>query len=58
MAAPEKRLPGQSNADYERPRRDPNADFLGTHAVSGGGDPSQVMRVAQLILDWFGRRKR
>ena len=58
MPAPEKRVPGQSNADYERPRRDPNADFLGTQAVSGGGDPTWVMRASQVILDWLRRRRR
>ena len=40
MPEPEKRLPGQSNADYERTRRDPNAEFLGTQSLVGGGDPT------------------
>ena len=58
MPGPEKRLPGQSNADYEKPRHDPNADFLGTQSVSGGADPTWVMRLSGLILDVLGRRKR
>ena len=51
MSGPEKRLPGQSNADYERARRDPNAAFLGTQSLVGGGDPTWVMRVAASCLN-------
>ena len=58
MPGPGKRLPSQSNADYERERHDPNADFLGTQSVSGGGDPTWVMRFANLVLEALGRRKR
>jgi hypothetical protein len=57
MSGPEKRLPGQSNADYERARRDPNADFLGTQSLVGGGDPTWVMRVAASCLNWLRRRR-
>ena len=44
-AGPAKRLPGQSNADYEGPRTDPNAMFLGTQATVGGGDMTWVLRL-------------
>ena len=57
MPAPEKRLPGQSNADFERARRDPNADFLGTQSLVGGGDPTWVMRAANALLSWRKGRK-
>jgi hypothetical protein len=36
MPGPEKRLPGQANADYER-RHDPNSDFIGVQSAYGGG---------------------
>ena len=53
-----KRIPGQSNAEYERSTRrlDPNADFSGTHSAGGGhggGDPTQGLRLARW---WFARR--
>jgi hypothetical protein len=54
--ATEKRLPGQSNAEYER-RRDPNAQFLGTQSLQGGGDPSFVQRGLRAFLAWRDRRK-
>ena len=57
MPGPERRLPGQSNADYERARSDPNAEFLGTQALVGGGDPTWVMRVANALLNWRRDRK-
>ncbi len=57
MPAPEKRLPEQSNADFERARRDPNADFLGTQSLVGGGDPTWVMRAANALLNWRKGRK-
>ncbi|GGM73030.1 hypothetical protein GCM10007977_088350 [Dactylosporangium sucinum] len=58
MAAPEKRLPGQSNAQYEyEGRRDPNADFLGTHSIQGGGDPTWMIRAWHAVFAWFDRRK-
>jgi hypothetical protein len=57
MSGQEKRLPGQSNADYERARSDPNAEFLGTHSLVGGGDPTWVMRAARAFLDWRKRRR-
>ncbi|MQY05916.1 hypothetical protein [Actinomadura macrotermitis] len=54
MAAPEKRLPGQSNAEYER-RRDPNADFIGMQSMAGGGDPTRAIRYSQAFFAWFNR---
>lgn len=57
VPGPEKRLPGQSNADYDR-GRDANADFLGTQSLYGGGDLSWVMRVADALRRWLGRFKR
>jgi hypothetical protein len=52
MPKPEKRLPGQSNADHERAPRDPNAEFLGTQSLVGGGDPTWVMRAAKALFTW------
>ncbi|GAA2120357.1 hypothetical protein GCM10009780_80470 [Actinomadura alba] len=56
MTPSEKRIPGQSNAEYER-RQNPNADFTGTHSVHGGGDPSFVIRISQAFFAWLGRRR-
>ncbi|WP_067824964.1 hypothetical protein [Actinomadura kijaniata] len=56
MPAAEKRLPGQSNAEYER-RHNPNADFIGTQSLQGGGDPSFMIRGFRALLDRLGRRK-
>lgn len=56
MAGPEKRIPGQSNADYER-RQDPNANFFGTQSLQGGGDLSFVIRASQAFSAWRSRRK-
>jgi hypothetical protein len=55
MSRPEKRIPGQDNAAYER--RDPNADFLGTESLEGGADPSFVRRGLRAFLAWLDRRK-
>jgi hypothetical protein len=61
MAGPEKRLPGQSNAEYEHTsyerRGDPNAAFLGTQSVVGGADPTWVMRLWAAVLSWRDRRR-
>lgn len=57
MAAPEKRIPGQSNADYGRARNDPNAEFQGTHSLVGGGDPSWILRLVRGLFAWRDRRK-
>ena len=56
MAAPEKRLPGQSNADFER-IHDPNRGFIGTQSLHGGGDPSFAYRGFRAVLAWFDRRR-
>lgn len=56
MAGPEKRLPGQSNHDYDG-RRDPNAGFLGTNSLEGGGDPLWFVRLIDAVLPWRGRRR-
>lgn len=53
MGAPTQRRPGQSNAEYEH-GPDPNADFLGTHSLFGGGDATWVFR----LLDWVSARRR
>lgn len=58
MPGPEKRLPGQSNAEYERRRSDPNAEFLGAQSIEGGVDLTWVMRLAQALSRWFSRRTR
>ncbi|WP_433042955.1 hypothetical protein [Dactylosporangium sp. CS-033363] len=44
MSAQPKRIPGQSNADYENRRLDPNAQFIGEQSLHGGGG-----------FDWVGR---
>lgn len=53
---PEKRQPGQSNADYER-RGEPNAQFLGTHSLEGGGDLTFVLRAYRAFRGWRDRRR-
>ena len=57
MAPSEKRLPGQTNADYDG-RTDPNAEFLGTQSLVGGGDESFVYRGIRALLSWLDRRRR
>ena len=49
MPRPDKRLPGQSNADYAG-RVDPNTKFLGTQSLHGGGDLTIVHRAARAPL--------
>ncbi|MGK5550863.1 hypothetical protein ACSNOI_04550 [Actinomadura kijaniata] len=56
MPAPEKRLPGQSNAEFER-RHDPNAAFVGTQSLNGGGDPSFMIRGFRALLTRLDRRR-
>ncbi len=56
MSGPAKRIPGQSNAEYERGHSDPHAEFLGTQSPWGGGDPTWVMRAAQALSNWLRRR--
>lgn len=56
MTPSPKRFPGQTNADYES-RKDPNADFLGTQSLRGGGDPSIVYRGLRALLSWREGRK-
>ena len=51
-----KRLPGQSNADYEQ-RHDPNADFIGTQSLEGGGDPTFVYHALRAFMSWRDRRR-
>lgn len=56
MSPPRKRLPGQDNAAYQR-SIDPNASFLGTHSLHGGGDLSFVQRAVSALLVWLDRRR-
>lgn len=56
MPRPDKRLPGQSNADYAG-RVDPNTKFLGTQSLHGGGDLTIVHRGLHALLSWLGRRR-
>ena len=58
MPGLEKRIPGQSNAEHERGRHDPNAQFLGTQVLEGGVDPTGVLRAPKAVSDWFSRRSR
>ena len=55
--ATQKRRPGQSNAEFEG-RGDPNADFLGTHSLHSGGDPSFLYRGLRAFLSWRDRRRK
>lgn len=57
MAGPDKRIPGQRNADYDGPHSDPNADFIGTSSLYGGGDPTWAMRLVRAISGWWRRRR-
>jgi hypothetical protein len=55
MPGPEKRLPGQSNADYGG-RPDPNVAYLGTESVAGGTDPTWILRLMRAFFAWRDRR--
>lgn len=55
MPGPEKRRPGQRNAEYDGPHPDPTAQFQGTHSLYGGGDPTWAMRLVQVVRSWFRR---
>ena len=57
MTPSEKRLPGQTNADYGR-GKDPNAEFLGTQSLDGGGDDSFVYRGILAFISWRDRSRR
>lgn len=57
MAGPEKRLPGQSDADYAR-TSDPNANFHHTRSLHGGGDLTFGVRLMNAILARRRRRQR
>lgn len=54
MEGPSKRRPGDSN-DFETPRHDPNADFLGTQFGSGGSGGLSIS-IYRLIRFLFNRR--
>ena len=54
---PEKRRPGQSNAEYEGRRPDPNADFLGAQSVDGGWDPTNIGRLVRAAMEWVRARR-
>lgn len=49
MPGPEKRLPGQSDADYGRPAHDPNADFRAAFSVEHGG--GNELGLARRLVD-------
>ena len=53
---PAKHLPGQRNSEYEG-AKDPNAEFLGTQSLHGGGDPSFVYRALRALFSWRDRRR-
>ena len=55
MTASPRRRPGQSNADHAR--TDPNAEFVATQSVYGGGDPSFLYRGLRGFLSWLDRRR-
>ncbi len=56
MPGPEKRLPGQSNADHGK-KKDPNAEFLGQNSLYGGGDPSLGLRLFRALFNRRDRRR-
>lgn len=56
MAGPRKRLPGESNGDFER-SKDPNLDFIGTQSLYGGGDPGWMIRAMRAVSAWRDRRR-
>ena len=58
MAGAEKRIPGQSNADYGRAQSDPNANFLGTQSLEGRGDLTWIIGAFGALAAWRKRRKR
>lgn len=51
---PEKRLPGQSNADYGR--SDPNGPYTYLGAHEGGSDTSGVAELISRFIDWVKGR--
>lgn len=53
---PEKRLPGQSNADYAG-NRGQDGPFVHTRAVQGGGDLSFGTQLMHAFLAWRQRRR-
>ena len=55
VPGPEKRLPGQSNAEYGG-RPNPNAEFLVTQSLHSNWDLSWVTRAVGAVFRWFGRR--
>ena len=57
VPGPEKRLPGQSNAEYGG-RPDPNAEFVVAQFLHSSWDLSWIMRASKAVFRWFGRRHR
>jgi hypothetical protein len=53
---PEKRVPGQSNAEYDN-RRDPNDDFIGIQSGPYGGGDSSIYRAMRAVVSWLDRRR-
>ncbi|GAA3291097.1 hypothetical protein Dvina_33530 [Dactylosporangium vinaceum] len=41
-----------------QPKPDPNFQFLGTHSLQGGGDPSWVGRLYDAIADRLANRRK
>jgi len=56
MSAQPKRIPGQTNAEYSG-SPDSNLQFLGTHSLSGGGDPSWAGRLYNAIAARLAARR-
>lgn len=56
MAAPKKRLPGQTNHDVGG-RPDPNAGFLGQHSLEGRGSTRTLVDQLRRWLAWRERRR-
>lgn len=58
VAGSDKRIPGQSNADYERQKSDPNAESIGTNSLFGGMDLTGIFNGFKSLLDRLARRGR
>jgi hypothetical protein len=49
------RRPGNFNEQSES-RLDPNTEFIATHSSAGGGDPTQILRLARWLRQAVRRR--
>jgi hypothetical protein len=52
-----KRMPGESNAGYEKRDTDPNLQFLGIQSSASMGDPTWALRAFRAFFAWRDRRR-